>query len=883
LKPLNHKPPKLAKKVLLSFLREEISEEVQGDLEEKFYSNLKKSSIYWSKLNYWYQVLNYLRPFAIKKYNSRYSNYLTMHQHNIKISWRSLTKQKIYSLIKIGGLSVGIAASLLVGLFIKYSLSYDKHYPDSDLLYRVIGVYDETGSAKSPYYPAALEGYLKSDFPEIDIAGRFMGNELIGMVGIMVKRPEDVRNIYEDGFIFMDQGLLDILKPHFVNGNPSQVLSEPFSMAISESKAEKFFPKENPIGKSLILNNDEKQPYIIKGVYKDFPAASFSHYDFLLSLAGTESWTGDPTSWRANIHQTFIKILPGTNTMLLASKMTDDIAKTYMLTSMRNAGMINADEIIKKFTFKLQPVKDIYLKSSGINDGLNHGDIRFVWIFAAVAIFILIIACINFINLSTARSANRAKEIGLRKVVGSSRRNLVSQFLVESTMFSMLAFIVALLIAMVFLSYFNKLTALSLNLPWNEWWFLPLLISSAIVIGVIAGIYPAIYLSAFKPIRMLRGEVAQGSRSSIIRSILVIFQFTTSFILIISTFIIYRQFNFILRYDSGFKKEQVIQINGTEVMKNQLPVFKKELQKLPNIESVSISNFLPIAGAKRNGNMFWKEGGKDSDKPVEGQIWYVDNDYIKTMGMKIMYGRDFNFEMASDSQSVIINQTMAKSLGLGKPIGQQIITTWANMKVIGVVKDFNYESLTRNIGPLCLVLGKSPSVVSVRCNISDMTGVIKSVNALWDQFCPNDPVRYTFLEESYAAMYSDVKRTERILLSFSILTVIIACLGLYALSSYMVEQRNKEVSIRLVMGASLNNIYRLLTQDFLILIVISLILAIPVAWYFMHKWIESYAYRIQISWDVFVLAGAIGILITILTISYQSIKAAFTNPVDKLR
>jgi len=361
LKSINHKPPKLAQKVLLSFLREEISEEVQGDLEEKFFSNIKKISPFWAKLSYWYQVLNYLRPFAIKKFNSRNSNYLTIYKHNIKISWRSLTKHKIYSIIKIGGLASGIAASLLIGLYIKYSLSYDKHYPDFDLLYRVIGVYDGAGPAKSSYYPAALESFLKSDFPEIEVAGRLMGNELIGMSGIMVKRPDEIKNIYEVGFVFLDQGLLDILKPNFVNVNLSQVLSEPFSMAISKSKAEKFFPNENPIGKSLILNNDEKQPYVIKGVFEDFPAASFFQYDFLLTLAGTEFWTGDRNSWKTNIHQTFIKVLPGTNTPLLASKITEDIAKTYMLASMRNAGMINAEEIINNFRFKLQPVKDIYL------------------------------------------------------------------------------------------------------------------------------------------------------------------------------------------------------------------------------------------------------------------------------------------------------------------------------------------------------------------------------------------------------------------------------------------------------------------------------------------------------------------------------------------
>jgi putative ABC transport system permease protein len=566
LKPSDHKPPKLAQKALLSFLRDEISEEVQGDLEEKFYSNLKKLSPFWSKLSYWYQVLNYLRPFAIRKFNSPSLNYLTMYQHNIKISWRSITKQKTYSLIKIGGLATGITACLLILMFIKYTLSYDKHYPDGDFIYRVIGIYGETGSAKSPYYPAALASTLEREFPEIEVAGSFIGNELLGGSNKMVKRPGELKNIYEEGFILMDQGLLDILQPKFVIGDPSEVLSEPYSMAISKRKAEKFFPNENPVGKSLILNNDEKQPYVIKGVFVDFPVASFFQYDFLLTTAGTEVWSGDHDSWKTNIHQTFIRVLPGTNTTVLESKITDIIAKSYMLSSMRNAGMRNAEEIINNFKFKLQPFKDIYMKSSGIKDGLNHGDIRFVWIFGAVAGFILIIACINFINLSTARSLNRAKEIALKKVVGSFRKELVSQFLVESIIFSLLAFIIALSLSVVSLPYFNKLTALSLRLPWNEWWFLPLLILSSIIVGTLAGLYPALYLSGFKPIEMLSGEKIHHSRNFRTRSILVIFQFTISFILIICTFIIFRQLNFILSNDVGFEKEQVLQINGTDIL-----------------------------------------------------------------------------------------------------------------------------------------------------------------------------------------------------------------------------------------------------------------------------------------------------------------------------
>jgi putative ABC transport system permease protein len=571
--------------------------------------------------------------------------------------------------------------------------------------------------------------------------------------------------------------------------------------------------------------------------------------------------------------------LPGTNTTLLASKVTEDLVKTHMRSIWRDVGL---EEVANNFKFEFQPVKDIYLKSAGMKDGLSHGDIRFIWILGAVAVFILIIACINFINLSTARSANRATEIGLRKVAGAFRIELVSQFLVESVLFSMLAFFLALIISVVSLPYFNNLTGLTLILPWKEWWFLPLFITAAVIVGVFAGFYPALYLSGFKPIRMLSGAISQSGKTSFIRNMLVIFQFAVSFVLIIGTFIILRQTNFILNKDLGFSRTQVLQINGTNIMNKQLPAFKRELLKLPDVESASVSDYLPVSGARRNGNVVWKAGRKEIDKPVQSQIWYVDEDYIKTMGMNIIEGRDFNFEMTSDSQSVIINQTMAKALGLDDPI-DQIIYGWTNWKVIGVVKDFNYEPLTTNVGALCLIIANSPSVVSVRVNTSDMSGVISSITELWDQFCPNESIRFTFLEESFEAMYSDLKRTGRIIMSFAILAIIIACLGLFALSSFMVEKRSKEISIRLVMGAPIKNIYRLLIQNFFILIMISLVIAIPVARYIMQKWIENYAYRIQIGWDVFLLAGIIGILIAVLTISYQSVRAAYVNPVDKLK
>ncbi len=532
---------------------------------------------------------------------------------------------------------------------------------------------------------------------------------------------------------------------------------------------------------------------------------------------------------------------------------------------------------------ELQPVSDIHLHSSDIMDGLKHGDIRFFWLFGTIAVFILLIACINFVNLSTAKSANRAREVGLRKVIGSFRSNLISQFLAESILYSILSFSLAIILAWSLLPFFNEISVQSLVFPWNEWVFIPIILFVSVLVGVLAGFYPAIYLSGFQPIEVIKGSTSKGSKSSVLRGSLVIVQFTTSIVLIIGTFVIYGQMNFMLNSKIGFDKEQVLLIEGANSMGEQLTSFKEELLNLSDVKFASIGDYLPVngAGSKRNGNSFYKAGKVGIDKSVGGQIWRTDHDYVKTIGMHINEGRDFDATIASDSQAVIINKTMAQELGLDKPIGEAITNGGETWNIIGVVDDFHYESMTEEIGPLCLVIGNSPSVVSAKLETNNLSQTIEKISALWEKFAPNESLRYAFLDQSYAKMYDSVLRTGRIFTSFAVLAIIIACLGLFALSAYMVEQRSKEISIRLVLGASVSRIFSLLPKNYLILI--SLIIAIPISWYMMQMWLESYIYRIEIGWNIFVFSGLITTLIALITISYQSIRAAMVNPVKCLR
>ena len=809
-----------------------------------------------------------------------------MIKNYFKIAVRQLRKQKMYSVIKIGGFALSIAACLLIALYIKDELSYDNLYPDGDRIYRVVGELNDKGTILTDVdFPPPMAKAIKKDFPEVEKSARFMPNRLFTGAGSnYLRRTDQQENTYESGFTYADQEVLDILDIPMVYGDRAHALVEPNTLVMSKKKADKYFPHKNPVGKTLFLNDDKTRPYTVGAVMKDFPTTSHLQYDFFLTLSGNELWPGEQTSWGSSNYPVYLLLRPGTNIAQFEKKLTADVLNNYFIPNTIASGQSrkDAEEFAKNASLHLQPVRDIHLRSYDIHDDFSHGDIRFVWLFGAIACFILIIACINFINLSTAKSANRAKEVGLRKVVGSHRSSLVKQFLTESLLFSFLSFVFGLVLAWALLPYFNTLSAKALTIPWNAWWLLPLMISAAFVIGIFAGLYPSLYLSAFKPVNVLKGVVSRGSKSSILRNGLVIFQFTTSIILIIGTFVIYKQTHFILNKKVGFDKDQVLLIQGTNTLGDQVKSFRNELLKLSQVKSASISDYLPVAGTKRNGNTFWNEGKIKEEAGTGGQFWIVDGDYLKTMGMKIVAGRNFSFEMPSDSQAVVINQTLAKKLNLKDPVGKRI-TNGTVFNIVGVVQDFNFESMRDNIGALCMHLGNSPSIVSVKMNTADVKNLIPSIGAVWKKFAPAQPLRYTFLDESFANMYADVQRMGSIFTSFAILAIIIACLGLFALSAFMAEQRNKEIGIRKVLGASVSSISTMLSKEFVKLVVIAIVIASPIAWWAMSKWLQDFVYRITISWWMIAIAGLIAVVIALFTVSFQAIKAALANPVKSLR
>ncbi len=807
-----------------------------------------------------------------------------MIKNYLKIALRQLRKQRMYAAIKIGGFALSIAACILIGLYIKDELSYDQSYPDTNRIYRLVEYYTHDGKVeKGDDYPAPISNALKADFPEIEKSARLMPNSLFpGAGNNELRRADKVENTHEEGFTYADEDLLNILKLPMVYGDRQHALSEPNTMVISKRKADKYYPNQNPVGKIMYLNNDQTKPYRIGGVMENFPKTSHLQYDFLLTLNGVEFYKGEQTNWNASNYPDYVLLKPGTNIEQLNKKITTDIDKNYLLPALLSISYKDAEKELQKLSFKLQPISDVHLRAYDVQDEFQHGDIRFVWLFGAVALFILTIACINFINLSTAKSANRAKEVGLRKVVGSTRRGLINQFLAESLLYSVISFMIGILLAWILLPYFNILASKTLTMPWLALWFIPIVLAAAFIIGIVAGIYPAFYLSSFKPASVLKGSISNGSKSSTLRNSLVVFQFTASIILIISTFVIYNQMKFILNKNLGYDKDQIVVLQGTNTLgDNGVKNLKQDLLKLSSVKSVSVGDYLPVEGTKRNGNTLWNEGKSKVETGVDSQFWVIDEDYLKTFGLKLVQG--VNFSPDGNNGGVIVNETMVKKLNLKNPVGKVITHGDDKMRIIGVVKDFNFESLRQPIGALAMSKGISPSIISVKIGGGNIQNTMAQISSTWKDLSPSQPIRYSFLDDRFNKMYDDVQRMGRIFTSFAVLAIIIACLGLFALAAFMAEQRSKEIGIRKVLGASVQSITKLLSLDFVKLVAIAILIASPIAWWAMNKWLEDFTYRITIGWYIFALAGAVAIVIALFTVSLQSIKAAIANPIKALR
>ncbi|MFD0798917.1 ABC transporter permease [Maribacter chungangensis] len=803
-----------------------------------------------------------------------------MLKNNLKIAWRSIKKDKLFTSIKIGGFAMGIAACLLIALFIRDELSYDQHYAKKNQIYRVVMQGMLNGEVmKSTHFQLPFAEALQSNFPEILKAGKVNTTELFGAGKRGIRLKGKSQNTFEEGFIYADQSAFDILEVELEQGNTKEALINPRSIVISKSKAEKYFENGDALGQTIILDNDAGKPFTVTGVMAESSHNTHLDYEFILPVVDTND------SWTSTNYFTYVLVDSNSDIPALEKKMFS-IIEDYFIPAQKERGRApDFIEVLKTLEYKLQPITDIHLYSDvKMADNLKHGDIRFVWLFAAIAGFVLLLAIINFINLSTAKSANRAKEVGLRKTVGAFKYNLVSQFLTESVIFSGISFVLGVLIAWLLLPTFNTIAAKTITMPWMAWGFIPILLIASLLVGYLAGLYPAFYLSAFRPVDVLKGSLSIGSKSGRLRSGLVVFQFTTSVVLIIATLIIYKQMDYILQKELGYDKEQVVILEGTGVLGTNTSSFKEQLLQLPQLKNATVTNYLPVDGGKRNGNTFRLANTGNETKGVSAQIWQVDYDYLKTLGILLKEGRDFSKEFASDStNSIIINSKMVSEMGLTDPLGKQINNNHRDWTIIGVVDDFHFKSLKEDISALSLVIGKDIGSISIKLDKGNINEALASIAAVWNKNVPNQAVNYSFLDQEFTQMHADVQRMGSIFNSFALFAILVACLGLFALSAFMVEQRKKEISIRMVLGAPFKSIYRLLTLDFMKLILISIVMAIPLGWYMMNRWLEDFVYRVSIGWDIFLIAGSIAMVIAISTISYQSITAALIKPLKSLR
>ncbi|OEK05526.1 hypothetical protein BFP71_09635 [Roseivirga misakiensis] len=806
-----------------------------------------------------------------------------MQRHYLKISWRNLLRDKVFSSIKIGGFAVGIAACILIALYINHELSYDKHYKDGERIFRIANSYESEEYSElwtnlhGPFKPV-LEEYI----PEIEKVSRVVLWKWGNVGDNHIRLINSPTNIYESGFFYADPELLEILEIPMVYGSQISALDKPNSIVISKSKADKYFPNQNPVGQQIVLNDDSENAYTIGGVMEDFPTTSHLQGDFIMTLKDRKSGPGT-SGWCCTNYDFYIKLIPNTDKTAMEEKLVK-IRDTYVINELKEAGQTRTDDIQLHQAFYLQPIQNIYLNRENIGDNMKHGTHDLIWIFGGVALTILLLAGLNFINLSTAKSVKRAKEVGLRKVVGSHRSGLIVQHLTESSFYSVLSVALGALIAWIMLPLFNEVAAQSIAIPWSSFWFIPTLLLAALTIGLLSGIYPAFYLSKFNPIEVLKGSMTKGTKASFFRNTMVVFQFTVTVVLIIAAIVSQKQFQHFMTKSLGYEKEQVINIMGLNGLnENERKVMKEEMLRSSTVKQASLADYIPVEGGRRTNFGFGLMTNRGLNEGFEASRWTVDEDYLATMSMEIVKGRNFDKAMA-DEESIIINETMAQAFNLEDPLGVQVIDMFDDKyRIIGVVKDFYFESLTGSIRPLAMVLGSGRETLSLKVDASNVEQTLSSIQYTWDKFKPNQPLRYSFMDQKFEQMYEGLTQAKLLLVIFSILSVTIACLGLFALSAYSVDQRIKEVSVRKVLGASAQRIFKLLASDFIKLILIAIAIAIPAGYYLMDELLGDMANRIDLSWSIFGLAALMAFTIALITVSFESFKAATVNPAARLR
>jgi len=806
-----------------------------------------------------------------------------MIQNYLKIALRNLNKHRFYSLINVAGLAMGITCFIFILLYVQDELSYDKYHDASERTYRLdMDVKLGDTEMQVPEVGAPVGNVLQETFPEVETFTR------IRVYGPTVMRFED-QTYKEPDMYFVDSTLFDVFSFEMLEGDAHVALARPNSVVITPEIARKYFGDANPIGKILTSSRDEE--YEVTGLFAGIPANTHFQTDMLYSLSTLDE-SRQPQWTNMNFH-TYIVLREDAKVTAVIEKLPE-IVRTYIGSEVEQFLGVTYDELLASGNYadmSLFPLEDIHLRSGKYDELQPGGDIKYVYIFSCIGIFILLIACINFMNLATARSANRAKEVGIRKVVGAVRNQLVKQFLSESVLIALISLLIGAVAVQVLLPYFNELAGKTLTLKViNTPQFWGIMLGITLFVGLLAGSYPALFLSGFRPIQVLKGSLAKGVKSSGLRNGLVVFQFAITTILIAGTFIIFNQLDYIQNKKLGYNKDQVLLLDNAYMLGNRLDALKNRMLQEPAVARVSVTSYLPTPSGRNNTTYALGKQMTDKEQHVV-QNWYVDDEFVETLDIQLLAGRDFEQAFGTDSLNVVINKTAANMLGVDPKLENQFVSryegdgsTYQTYQVIGIVEDFHFASLRDEIGPL--VLHKSSGdgrFMAIHVNTSDVQNVIATLQSQWESMAPGQPFEYTFMDDTYNAMYKAENRIGKIFGTFAFLAIFIACIGMLGLATFTAEQRTKEIGIRKVLGATVPDLFLLLTKDFGKLILIALVLAVPITWYAMNRWLQDFAYATSINWLTFVVAGIVIVIIAALTISYQSLKAATINPVDTLK
>ncbi len=806
-----------------------------------------------------------------------------MLKNYLLIAWRNLKTNKVFSFINISGLAIGLATCLLILLYVKDELSFDRYNEKADRIYRVDGDLKFAGNHfVLAVAPEPMGAAMKKDYPEVEQEVRFRGYG-----GMLVRKGQ--QNIQEDKVVYTDSTLFSVFTFPMIQGDPAHALTEPRSVVITERTALKYFNSTDVVGKYLVVGDTTNLK--VTGVIRDVPEQSHFNYDFFISLNKSMAhW--EQGDWLSNNFNTYIVLKKGADARRLEARLPQMVNK-YIVPVAQAVMHVDIDQFIKSgnyVKYSLMPLTDIHLHSNKTSEIGHNGNIQYVYIFSTIAVFILLIACINFMNLSTARSAGRAKEVGVRKVLGSTRQSLIRQFLMESMLICFIALVLAVLIAISLLPFFNQLASKQLTPElFGNPWVLASLLCLTVVVGFLAGSYPALFLSAFRPVQVLKGKIAAGFKSGWLRSTLVVFQFTISVVLMVGTIVIYRQLSYIHNKNIGYNREQVLIIQNTNALGSQVTAFREEVLKMNGAESATMTGYLPTA-TWRNDYPLFPVPTTDGSKAASMQIWSVDENYIPTLDMQMVQGRNFSKDFLTDSTGIILNESAARLLGFREAVNKDLYSLdnfpakdLTHLHVVGVVKDFNFNSLREQVSPLAMRWRRENSRIAIRTATKNIPGLITQIENRWKVMAPSQPFNYTFMDEEFNHTYRTEQQTGRLFISFATLAILIACMGLLGLAMFTAEQRTREIGIRKVLGASVGGILGLLTRDFLKLVVLSILVASPLAWWMMNKWLQDFAYRTSISWTVFAMATGAALVTAVVTISVQAIKSAKANPVKSLR